>query len=89
MYAKGGHGGRQRGTRQAKAARAGNVQIRLRELAEIKRLNIGKIGRLTGISEGTLRRMWYNEAIYVELDVLDALADLLGIEPGELFERAR
>jgi len=33
--------------------------------------------------------MWYNEAIYVELDVLDALADLLGIEPGELFERAR
>jgi DNA-binding Xre family transcriptional regulator len=89
MYAKGRHGGRQRRTRQAKAARTGSVQIRLRELAEIKQLNIGKIARLTGISEGTLRRMWYNEAIYVELDVLGALADLLKIEPGELFESSR
>jgi DNA-binding Xre family transcriptional regulator len=87
MYAKGRHGGRQQGTRQVKVAQAPTVHIRLRELAEAKRLNIGKIARFTGLPEGTIRRIWYNEAIYVELRVLGKLADIFDIEPGDLLER--
>jgi DNA-binding Xre family transcriptional regulator len=87
MYAKGRHGGRQPATRQVKAAQAATVRIRLREMAEAKRLNIGKIARLTGLPEGTIRRIWYHEAIYVELRVLGKLADIFDIEPGDLLER--
>jgi DNA-binding Xre family transcriptional regulator len=87
MYAKGRYGGRKRGTRQLEAAQPVRVRIRLRELAEEKRLNIRKLAHLTGLTEGTIRRIWYNEAIYVELRVLGELADIFDIEPGDLLER--
>jgi DNA-binding Xre family transcriptional regulator len=87
MHAKGRTGQRQRGTRRFKQIEPINVRVCLRKLAEARGLNIGKIGRLTGLTEGTIRRLWYNEVIYVELGVLGTLADMFGIEPGDLLER--
>lgn len=74
------------------------AQIRLRELAEARGLNMSQVQRRSGLTMGTVRRYWYGTAAgkakgeplaLVHLEALDALADLLGVQPGDLIARSQ
>ena len=67
------------------------ARLRLRELAEARGLNMSQVQRQSGLTMGMVRRYWYNEGKdgplnEVQLEALDRLARLLGVQPGELLE---
>ena len=73
------------------------ARLRLRQLAEARGMNMSSLSRDSRLTINMVRRYWYNTAnglesgprlTEVSLPALDALADVLGIEPGELIERS-
>jgi len=72
------------------------ARLRIRELAEARDLNMYKLSRESKLTINMVRRYWYNTAdgkeagpplAEVRLNALDALAAVLGVEPGDLIER--
>jgi transcriptional regulator with XRE-family HTH domain len=72
------------------------ARLRLRQLAEARGYNMSSLSRDSRLTINMVRRYWYNTAngledgpplTEVSLPALDALADVLGITPGELIER--
>ncbi len=61
------------------------VRLRVKELAEARGLNMNQVSRRTGLTLGMVRRYWYNETVEVRLDAIHAIAQLLDVQPGELF----
>lgn len=70
------------------------IRMRVRELAEQKGLNLSLLQRRIGLSMSTARRFWYSTSDgsshgpplkQVSLDVVEQIADYLGVTPGELF----
>ncbi len=73
------------------------ARLRLRQLAEARDLNMSIISRDSRLTINMVRRYWYNTSnglengpplTEVSLPALDALADVLGVQPGELIERS-
>jgi transcriptional regulator with XRE-family HTH domain len=67
------------------------ARLRLRELAEARGLNMSQVQRQSGLTMGMVRRYWYNEGKdgplnEVQLEALDTLARLLGVQAGDLLE---
>ncbi len=58
------------------------LSVRLGE----RRLKITALARETGISRGTLTRLYHDEADRVDLDVLGRLCQALGCNVGDLLE---
>ncbi|WP_235902886.1 helix-turn-helix domain-containing protein [Sandarakinorhabdus oryzae] len=58
------------------------LSVRLGE----RRLKITEVARQTGISRGTLTRLYHDEADRVDLDVLARLCAALGCSIGDLLE---
>lgn len=52
-----------------------------------KKLKISDVSRDTGISRGTLTRMYHETLVKIDLETLDILCGYLCISVGELFER--
>lgn len=46
-----------------------------------------ELARRSGVSPTTINRMCANLTAQVSLATLDAIADVLGVEPGDLLER--
>ena len=72
------------------------VRLRVRELAEAKKLNISSLQRGAQIPMSTARRLWYSTSDgkengpplkSVNLETVELLADFFRIEPGKLFQR--
>lgn len=65
------------------------THFRLQELLDARTpaLSQRELARLSGISPTTINRMCANLTAQVSLATLDAIAEVLGIEPGELLER--
>ena len=63
------------------------VRFRLRELLDKAGISQTEAGRVSGVSYATINRMCTNATAQVSLDVLDRLAKMLKVEPGELLER--
>lgn len=72
------------------------ARLRLRELAEARGFNMSSLSRDTRLTLNMIRRYWYNTAnglengpplTEVSLPALDAIADVLGVKPGDLIER--
>jgi hypothetical protein len=72
------------------------ARLRLRELAEARGHNMSSLSRESKLTLNMVRRYWYNTSngleggpplTEVSLPALDALADVLGVEPGQLIER--
>lgn len=63
------------------------VRFRLRELLDKAGISQTEAGRLSGVSYATINRMCTNATAQVSLDVLDRLAKMLKVEPGDLLER--
>ncbi len=65
------------------------LQLRLREVAENRGLNLSQLQRRTGLDIGMIRRYWYNEGrrgplTEVNLPALNKLAQALDVPAGEL-----
>ena len=65
------------------------IQFRLRALIDKAGVSQSELSRRSGVSFATINRMCTNATATVALETLDRLASALGVEPGELFERAR
>jgi len=70
------------------------IRLRVRELAEARKLNLAQFQRKADLSVSTARRFWYSTSDgsangpplkQVSLDVIEQIADYLGVAPGELF----
>lgn len=73
------------------------ARLRLRQLAEARGYNMSSLSRDSRLTITMVRRYWYNTSngledgpalTEVSLPALDALADVLGVQPGELIERS-
>lgn len=73
------------------------ARLRLRQLAEARGHTMSSLSRESKLTLNMVRRYWYNTANGLEtgpvlsevsLPALDALADVLGLQPGELIERS-
>lgn len=73
------------------------ARLRLREIAELKGYTISSVSRESKLTLNMIRRYWYNTSnglengpplTEVSLSALEAIADVLGIEPGDLIERS-
>lgn len=60
------------------------IEIRLREIAESRDLNISKVQMGASVSMGSIRRFWYDELTMIDIDVLDRLCEFLQVTPGDL-----
>ena len=73
------------------------VRLRVKELAEARRLNISSLQREAKIPMSTARRVWYSTSDgsekgpplkLVNLELVDQLSLFFSVSPGDLFERA-
>ena len=73
------------------------ARLRLRQLAEARDFNMSSLSRDSRLTINMVRRYWYNTSNGLEdgpplkevsLPALDALADVLGVQPGDLIERS-
>ena len=65
------------------------ARLQVKELAAARGLNMSQLQRQSGLTMGMIRRYWYNEGKdgrlqEVNLDALDRLAQILGVQPGDL-----
>ena len=65
------------------------VRLRLRKLLEEKGMSAYELSKLAGLSLTTLYRLTRRDGKFgrIEAKTLDQICGVLGIEPGELFER--
>lgn len=63
------------------------TRFRLREALEEARLTQSELARRSGVTFVTINRMCANATEGVSLRTLDAIAKVLGIEPGALLDR--
>lgn len=57
---------------------------RLQEIAQPERWSARKLAAATGLAYTTVWGIWSGKAKRADLETLQALADALGIQPGEL-----
>ncbi len=65
------------------------VRFRLRELLEEAGISQSDAARQSGLSFATINRLCTNVTRQVHLDVLEQLAKLLEVAPGDLLESRR
>ena len=74
------------------------MRLRVRELAEARNLNMNRLAIQAGLSAPVMRRYWYSSSdgrnggpplTEVSLNFLVQIADVLGVEPGDLLERVQ
>lgn len=63
------------------------VRFRLHEVIEASGLSQSEVARRSGLSFVTINAISNNRTKQVSLATLDAICEVMGIEPGELFER--
>jgi DNA-binding Xre family transcriptional regulator len=61
------------------------VRLKVRELAEIRGLNITTLSRKAEISPSQAWRIWHNKVSQLEFKTLDRLARALEVSVGELW----
>lgn len=63
------------------------IEIKLKEIAESKGLNMSQVQRQTGLTMGLVRRYWHNQTKEIKLSSIESLCKLLNCEPGDLIKR--
>ena len=65
------------------------TRFRLQELLEAQKppMSQTELAKRAGVSFATVNRLCTNATTQVSLSTLDAISEVLGIEPGELLER--
>jgi len=62
------------------------VRLRVREIAEAKKINMSKLSRLADVNYNTVRAIWDNEMKDVTVSTLEKLARALKVDVAELME---
>lgn len=62
------------------------IKLRVKEVAQQKRISMGKLSRISDVSFNTIRNMCHNPYYSATTHTLDKLACALGVHPAELLE---
>jgi DNA-binding Xre family transcriptional regulator len=62
------------------------VRLRVREIAETKKINMSKLSRMADVNYNTVRAIWDNEMKDVTVSTLEKLARALKVNVSELME---
>ncbi|MDB4916557.1 MAG: hypothetical protein JWM95_4201 [Gemmatimonadetes bacterium] len=63
------------------------IRLRLKELREARGLTQLALGELADVRQATISEMESGRRQRIDLDILERLADALGVEPSALLER--
>ncbi len=62
------------------------VRLKIREIAEAKKINMSKLSRMADINYNTVRAIWNNETKDVTVSTLEKFAEALKVNIAELIE---
>ena len=62
------------------------VRLKIREIAEAKKINMSKLSRMADVNYNTIRAIWDNEMKDVTLSTLEKIARALKVDVSELIE---
>ena len=62
--------------------------LRLKQLRKAAGLTQAQLAEKVGVYQGTISDHERGKATRIDLSLIERLAEALGVEPGELFERA-
>ena len=62
------------------------VRLKIREIAEAKKINMSKLSRMADLNYNTVRAIWDDETRDVTVSTLEKFAKALQVEIAELIE---
>lgn len=62
------------------------IRLRIREVAEEKKISMHKLSQMSQVSYNIIRTMFSNPLHITNTDTLARIANTLGVPPGELIE---
>ena len=62
------------------------VRLKVREIAEAKKINMSKLSRMADVNYNTIRAIWGNEMKDVTVSTLEKIARALKVDVSELIE---
>lgn len=62
------------------------VRLKIREIAEAKKINMSKLSRMADVNYNTIRAIWDNEMKDVTVSTLEKIARALQVDISELIE---
>lgn len=62
------------------------TRLRVKEVAESKRISLTKLSQRSEVAYNTVRRMWRDPSVDVSIYTLQRLADVLQVNVNELLE---
>ncbi len=62
------------------------VRLKIRGIAEAKKINMSKLSRMADINYNTVRAIWDNETKDVTVSTLEKIAKALRVDISELIE---
>lgn len=65
------------------------IKLRIEEILKEKEKTAYWLAKETGLHQSTIAKLRHNQSKALRLDVLEAVCEALGVEPGELIVRAK
>lgn len=62
------------------------IRLKVREIAEAKKINMSKLSRMADVNYNTIRAIWDNEMKDVTVSTLEKIARALKVDVAELIE---
>jgi DNA-binding Xre family transcriptional regulator len=62
------------------------VRLKIRDIAEAKKINMSKLSRMADVNYNTIRAIWDNEMKDVTVSTLEKIARALKVDISELIE---
>jgi len=62
------------------------IRLKIREIAEAKKINMSKLSRMADVNYNTIRAIWDNEMKDVTVSTLEKIARALQVDVSELIE---
>ena len=62
------------------------IRLKIKEVAEARKINMAKLSRMSDVSYNTIRSIWDDENRDIAISVLDRIAKALKVSVSELYE---
>jgi DNA-binding Xre family transcriptional regulator len=62
------------------------IRLKIREIAEAKKINMSKLSRMADVNYNTIRAIWDNEMKDMTVSTLEKIAKALKVDVSELIE---
>ncbi len=60
------------------------IDNRLSAIMGRERVNISELARRAGCSRGTVSKLYHEQTRQLDMDVLDRLCEVMGMQPGDI-----